>query len=124
MLTPREKSLQEKLSPEEDQTHHAASSRTASPTHNQRAIHPDRGVQRLKCFICCRKKNRERERERDRDRDRETERQRQRQRQTDRQTESDRIMPPTVVISATENGQLSIYQSTKLEAHNVPFSPT
>ena len=36
MLTPREKSsLPEKFSPEEDQTHDAASSRTASPTHNQ-----------------------------------------------------------------------------------------
>ena len=35
-LNPREKSpLPEKFSPEEDQTHDAASSRTASPTHNQ-----------------------------------------------------------------------------------------
>ena len=32
--------LQEKFSSEEDRTHHAASSRTASPTHYQRAIHP------------------------------------------------------------------------------------
>ena len=39
MLTPREKSpLPENFSPEEDQTHDAASSRTASPTHYQRAI--------------------------------------------------------------------------------------
>ena len=39
ILTPREKSpLLEKLSPEEDQTHDTASSRTASPTHEQRAI--------------------------------------------------------------------------------------
>ena len=36
MLTPREKSpLPEKFSPEEDQTHNAASSRTVSPTHYQ-----------------------------------------------------------------------------------------
>ena len=36
MLTPREDSpLQEKFSSEEDQTHNAASSRTASPTHYQ-----------------------------------------------------------------------------------------
>ena len=34
MLTPREKSpLPDKFSPEEDRTHDAASSRTASPTH-------------------------------------------------------------------------------------------
>ena len=39
MLTPREKSpLPEKFSPEEDQTHDTASSRTASPTHCQPAI--------------------------------------------------------------------------------------
>ena len=39
MLIPREKySLPEKFSPEEDRTHDAASSRTASPTHYQRAI--------------------------------------------------------------------------------------
>ena len=39
MLTPREKStLPEIFSPEEDRTHDAASSRTASPTHDQRAI--------------------------------------------------------------------------------------
>ena len=39
MLTPREKSpLPEKISPEEDRTHNAASSRTASPTHYQRTI--------------------------------------------------------------------------------------
>ena len=39
MLTPRGKSpLQEKFSPEEDRTHDAASSRTVSPTHYQRAI--------------------------------------------------------------------------------------
>ena len=37
--TPREKSpLLEKISSEEDQTHDVASSRTASPTHYQRAI--------------------------------------------------------------------------------------
>ena len=36
MLTPREKSpLPDKFSAEEDQTHDAASRRTASPTHNQ-----------------------------------------------------------------------------------------
>ena len=35
MLTPREKSpLQEKFSLEENQTHNAASHRTANPTHN------------------------------------------------------------------------------------------
>ena len=39
MLTPREKSPQpEKFSSEEDRTHDAASSRTASPTHYQQAI--------------------------------------------------------------------------------------
>ena len=39
MLTPREKSpLLEKFSSEEDRTHNAASSRTASPTHYQQAI--------------------------------------------------------------------------------------
>ena len=39
MLTPSEKSpLSEKFSPEEDQTHNTVSSRTASPTHYQRAI--------------------------------------------------------------------------------------
>ena len=39
MLTPREKSpLPEKFSSEEDGTHDAASSRTASPTHYQPAI--------------------------------------------------------------------------------------
>ena len=39
MLTPREKSsLPEKISPEEDGTHDAAPSRTASPTQYQRAI--------------------------------------------------------------------------------------
>ena len=39
MLTPRENSpLPEKFSPEEDRTRDAASSRTASPTHFQRAI--------------------------------------------------------------------------------------
>ena len=39
MLTPRENSpLTEKFSSEEDRTHDAASSRTASPTHYQRAI--------------------------------------------------------------------------------------
>ena len=39
MLTPREKSpLPEKPSSEEDQTHDAASSRTASPTHYQQDI--------------------------------------------------------------------------------------
>ena len=39
MLTPREKSPRpEKFSSEEDGTHDAASSRTASPTHHQRAI--------------------------------------------------------------------------------------
>ena len=39
IITPREKSpLQEKFSPKEDRTHYAASSRTASPTHHQRAI--------------------------------------------------------------------------------------
>ena len=39
MLTPREKSpLSEQISPAEDQTHDAASSSTASPTHYQRAI--------------------------------------------------------------------------------------
>ena len=39
MLTPREKSpLPEKLSPEKDRTHDAASSRTVSPTYYQRAI--------------------------------------------------------------------------------------
>ena len=39
MSTPREKSpLPEKFSPEEDPPHNAASSRTASPTHYQRAI--------------------------------------------------------------------------------------
>ena len=39
MLTPREKSpLPEKMFPEDDQTHDAASSRTASPTHYQPAI--------------------------------------------------------------------------------------
>ena len=41
MLTPREKSpLPEKFSPEEDQTHNTASSRTVSPIHYQQAI-PD-----------------------------------------------------------------------------------
>ena len=47
ILTPRKKSsLPEKFSSEEDQTHDAASSRTASPTHYQRAIpapHSERG---------------------------------------------------------------------------------
>ena len=39
MLAPREKSpLPEKFSSEEDQTHDAASSRTASPLHYQRVI--------------------------------------------------------------------------------------
>ena len=39
MLTPREKSpLPENFSSEEDGTHDAASSRTVSPTHCQRAI--------------------------------------------------------------------------------------
>ena len=39
MLAPKEKSLlPEKFSPEEDRTHDAVSSRTASPTHYQRAI--------------------------------------------------------------------------------------
>ena len=39
MLTPREKSpLPEKFSSEKDRTHEAASSRTTSPTHFQRAI--------------------------------------------------------------------------------------
>ena len=39
MLTPRGKNpLPEKFSPEEDRTHDAASSRTAIPTHYQRAI--------------------------------------------------------------------------------------
>ena len=33
MLTPKEKSLPETFSPEQDGTHDAASSRTASPTH-------------------------------------------------------------------------------------------
>ena len=44
MLTPREKSpLPEKCSPEEDRTNKSSSSRTASPTHYQRAIPaPDR----------------------------------------------------------------------------------
>ena len=41
MLTPSEKvSLLEKFSPEEDRTYDAASSRTASPTHYQRALSP------------------------------------------------------------------------------------
>ena len=41
MLTPREKYISpplEKFSSEEDRTHDAASSRTVSPTHYQRAI--------------------------------------------------------------------------------------
>ena len=39
MLTPKEKSPQaEKFSSKEDRTHDAASNRTASPTHYQRAI--------------------------------------------------------------------------------------
>ena len=39
MLIPREESpLSKKFSSEEDRNHIAASSRTASPTHNQRAI--------------------------------------------------------------------------------------
>ena len=52
MLTPREKSpLPEKFSPEEDQTHNAASSRTASPTHCKRAIPaPDQVVQ-IECSM-------------------------------------------------------------------------
>ena len=41
MLTPTEQSPQpEKFSPEEDRTRNSASSRTASPTHYQRAIQP------------------------------------------------------------------------------------
>ena len=39
MLTPKENPLyQKKFSSEEDRTHDAASSRTASPTHCQRAV--------------------------------------------------------------------------------------
>ena len=42
MITPREKSpLPEKFSSEEDGTHDAASSRTASPTHYQRCVKQD-----------------------------------------------------------------------------------
>ena len=45
MLTPREKSpLPEKISLEEDRTHDAASSRTASPIHYGRAIPAPRSL--------------------------------------------------------------------------------